>query len=245
VIAGLPPEITLVALDAVDGTNAEMRRRAEAGAPHLALVWAREQLAGRGRRGRAWASPRGNLYCTLLLRPRAPVAVWGQLSFVSAVALRQAVLEMAQGLESRLRLKWPNDLLLDGRKLSGILLEASGSEWAMIGTGVNLASHPTGTETPATSLVAAGVTTTPEALLPVYASALVAWYERWRAEGFAPVRTAWLAAAVGLGGTVTVRLADRSFAGRFAALDETGALLLEQPEGIRRVEAGEVFLPAA
>jgi len=245
VIAGLPAAIELVTLASVDGTNAEMRRRIEAGAPHLTLVWAEQQLAGRGRRGRAWSSPPGNLYCTLLLRPDPPVALWGQLSFVAAVALRDAILRLGPELEPRLKLKWPNDLLLDGRKLSGILLEASGSDWVMIGTGVNLDSHPEGTDTPAIALCDVGFPVTPAQLLPIYAEALLAWFDRWRHEGFAPVRARWLTGAIGLGRDITVRLADRSFAGRFAALDESGALLLEQPDGIRRVEAGEVFLPAA
>jgi BirA family biotin operon repressor/biotin-[acetyl-CoA-carboxylase] ligase len=244
-IPGLPPAIHLAALDAVDGTNAEARRRAEQGAPHLTLVWAREQLAGRGRHGRAWSSPRGNLYATLLLRPRQPVATWGQLSFVDAVALHQALLGHAPALAGRLRLKWPNDLLLDGRKLSGTLLEASASDWVVIGTGVNLASHPEGTDTPATSLAALGVALAPDALLPTYAEAQLAWLDRWEQEGFAPIRARWLEHAVGLGGAVTVRLAGQTLAGRFAALDESGALLLEQSGAVRRIEAGEVFLPAA
>lgn len=244
-IAGLPPDIHLVALATVDSTNVEMRRRIQGGAPHLTLIWAEQQEDGRGRRGRGWSSPPGNLYCTLLLRPEPPVALWGQLSFVAAVALRDAVLRLSPGIDARLKLKWPNDLLLDGRKLSGILLEASGSDWVMIGTGVNLASHPDGTETPATCLSDIGSVVTPAQLLPIYAEALLAWFQRWRHEGFAPVRARWLVGAIGLGGDITVRLADRSFAGRFAALDESGALLLEQPDGIRRIEAGEVFLPAA
>lgn len=244
-ILRLPPAINLVALDAVDGTNAEARRLAQVGAPHLTLIWAREQLAGRGRRGRAWASPRGNLYATLLLRPQVATAVWGQLSFVDAVALRQALVALLPALEAGLLLKWPNDLLLDGRKLSGTLLEASGTDWVMIGTGVNLASHPEGTETPATSLAAHGLTLAPEALLPIYAGAQLEWFERWQTQGFEPVRQRWLAHAIGLGGPVTVRLAGQTLAGRFSALDASGALLLDQAGAVRRIEAGEVFLPAA
>jgi len=241
VTLGLPAGITLVALDAVDGTNAAARRRAEAGAPDRPLVWAREQLAGRGRRGRRWASPPGNLYCTLLLRPRRPVRRWGQLCFVAAVALRQAIAAFAPALI--LQLKWPNDLLLGGRKLSGTLLEASGSDWVLIGTGVNLASHPDGLG--ATSLAAHGVELGPEALLEAYMAALLPWIDRWQQDGFAPVRQAWLRHAIGLGQPVTVRLADRELDGRFAALDPAGALILERPQGTCRIEAGEVFLPAA
>ena len=238
---GLPAGISLVALDAVDGTNAEARRRAEAGAPDRTLVWAREQVAGRGRRGRHWASPPGNLYCTLLLRPRVPVRLWGQLCFVDAVALRQAIAALAPAVE--LRLKWPNDLLLGGLKLSGTLLEASGQDWVMIGTGVNLASHPAGLR--ATSLAAHGVELEPRVLLEAYMAALLPWVDRWQQEGFEPVREAWLRHAVGLGQPVTVRLADRELDGRFAALDPAGALILERPQGPCRIEAGEVFLPAA
>jgi BirA family biotin operon repressor/biotin-[acetyl-CoA-carboxylase] ligase len=238
VIPGLPAGITLIALDAVDGTNAEARRRAAAGAPDRTLVWAREQLAGRGRRGRHWASPPGNLYCTLLLRPLIPVRDWGQLCFVAAVGLRQAIAALAPALNPQL--KWPNDLLLDGRKLSGTLLEASGADWVLIGTGVNLASHPDDT---ATSLAAHGIRLPPKRLLEAYMAALLPWIDRWQQEGFAPVRQRWLEHAVGLGQPITVRLADQELDGRFAALDPSGALILQQTDGTRRIEAGEVFLP--
>ena len=207
-------------------------RLGAAAAPAGTIVWAREQTAGRGRRGRPWASPPGNLYCSVLLRPRPPRADWGQVSFVAAVALAEAVARAAPGVSPRL--KWPNDVLVAGRKLAGILLEADGDA-LVAGIGVNVASHPDG----ATSLAREGATADVAALLTEVATALLDWLERWEAAGFAPVRAAWLERAVGLGGAVQVRLADETLSGTFAALDEQGALVLD---GGRRISAGDVTL---
>lgn len=244
-LPALPAGCRLVALGAVGSTNDEARALAVAGAPDRTFVWAREQTAGRGRRGAGWTSPPGNLYVSAILRPAVPPARAMQLSFVVAVAMAEAI-ERACGLS--LRLKWPNDLLLDGRKTAGILLESSGAggalEWLVAGTGVNLASHPEALAT-ATNLAAAGVRLAPETLLPVCAGALAAWTDRWIQEGFAPVRDAWLAHASGLGGPIVVRLPDSELTGTFADLDDSGALVLDAPGGRRTVTAGEVFATAA
>ena len=243
---GPMPEFELVALDRIDSTNAEAARLAEAGAPDRTLVWALEQTAGRGRRGRAWVSPPGNLYASLLLRPACSPAEAGQLGFVAGLALRQAILDSmpdAAGIE----LKWPNDLLLDGRKLAGILLESrlAGSrklEWLVIGTGVNVASHPDDAERPATCLAEFGAPPAVPELLGAYGRALTAWLRRWREEGFAPVRTTWLRHAAGRDSLLQARLADEIVEGRFADLDETGALVMTLANGAsRRVLAGEVY----
>lgn len=245
VLPVLPAGCRLVALGAVGSTNDEARALAVAGAPDRTFVWAREQTSGRGRRGAAWTSPPGNLYVSAILRPHVPPSRAMQLSFVVAVAMAEAI-QQASGIA--LALKWPNDLLLDGRKTAGILLESAGTgatlDWLVAGTGVNLASHPEALAT-ATHLGAAGATVTPEILLPLYAGALVAWADRWTADGFAPVRAAWLARASGLGGPIVVRLPDSELAGTFADLDETGGLVLDAPGGRRTVTAGEVFAAAA
>lgn len=242
----LPPDFDLVALESVDSTNAEAIRRAETGAPGGTLIWARTQTAGRGRRGRAWTSPPGNLYATLLLRPDSVPGVAGQLGFVAGLALRQAIVETMPGAGGT-ELKWPNDLVFEGRKLAGILLESRISngrklDWLAIGTGVNVASHPEDAERPATSLAAIGAPPTVPALLSAYGRAVAEWLPRWRDEGFAPVRSAWLRHAAGRELVLQARLSDEVVEGRFADLDETGALVMELPDGAtRRILAGEVF----
>lgn len=253
----LPPGWRHVALDAVDSTNAELRRLSDAGgggSPHEGLVVSAEvQTAGRGRRGRAWSSPRGNLSCSVLVAVGGPNGDAGQLSFVAGVALHAALCALAPG--QPLALKWPNDMLLGGRKMGGMLLEGvfppgarPGEGAVIIGTGVNLAEAPdTGALYPVAALAQdGGPVVTPAALLTVYMEALAAGLARWRSEGFGPIRAAWLAAAHGLGGPVTARLADgRELSGVFEALDGDGGMILRTASGDReRVVAGDVFFPA-
>jgi BirA family transcriptional regulator, biotin operon repressor / biotin---[acetyl-CoA-carboxylase] ligase len=245
----LPSFFTLVALDRIDSTNEEALRRARAGEPEGTLVWAREQSGGRGRRGRAWSSPPGNLYLSLLLRPAVPPALAAQLGFVAAVALAET-LRAALPAERQICCKWPNDLLIDGAKVAGILPEAEALgqnvEVLVLGMGVNLASHPANTPYPATSLSAAGSNVTIEALLESLAGGLHVWYRRWQDAGFAPIRGRWLDFAAGLGQAIEVRLEGARLQGRFAALDASGALDLELADGGHRlVTAGDVFYPAA
>jgi BirA family transcriptional regulator, biotin operon repressor / biotin---[acetyl-CoA-carboxylase] ligase len=242
----LPAGYRLHQYDTIGSTNDEAKRLARQGAPDGALVWAGEQTAGRGRRGRHWASPPGNLYLSLVLRPGGAASRAAQLGFVAALGLGGA-LDSIAGLGPRLRCKWPNDLLLDGRKLAGILLEsettASGAvDFVVIGTGVNLASSPAESEYPATSLAEEGIATvSPASLLEAFVREFDLWLARWREEGFAPVRGAWLARASGIGEDIRVRLERMTLTGRFVDLDETGALLLDGAEGLRRVAAGDVF----
>lgn len=230
----------------IGSTNDEAKRLARTGAPAGAVVWAEEQTAGRGRRGRVWSSPPGNLYLSLVLRPGGAPSRAAQLGFVAALALGGALDELT-GTALRLRFKWPNDLLLDGRKLAGILLEsetaANGDiEFVVIGSGVNLTSFPAQAEYPATSLAEEGIAVAPPAaLVEGYVRHLDRWLARWGEEGFAPIREAWLARASGIGEPVRVRLERTTLSGRFLDLDENGALLLDSAEGRRRVAAGDVF----
>ena len=243
----LPPGWRLAAFERLDSTNAEAARQARAGAADRTIVWSREQTGGRGRSGRPWRSPPGNLYCSLLLRPQVAPPVAAQLSFVAALAVGELAAAALPG-DAAIRLKWPNDVLVGERKLSGILLEASAAasgrlDWLIVGIGVNLRHHPEGTETPATDIVAAGGRAPdPAAAL----GTLVGWFDRWRRAwergGFAPVREAWLARAWRLGEEIRVRLDRETSFGRFAGIDSEGALVLELPSGLqRRIAAGEVF----
>jgi len=240
----LSPFYRVQLFDTIDSTNEEARRQARDGAAEGALIWARQQTAGRGRRGRSFVSPPGNLYLSILLRPERSAAAAAQLGFAAALAIADAVApQLPPGV--RLGLKWPNDVLLDGRKLSGILLESQASDgrldWLVLGMGVNVASFPEGLDYPATSLSAVGASVTVEALLAALAGRFEAWYEGWHREGFQPLRQAWLQRAQGLGEPIRVRLATGESSGRFAGLDEEGALLLDDASGRRRVAAGEVF----
>jgi len=215
------------------------------------VVWAKSQTAGRGRQGRQWHSPEGNLYCSIVLRPEVPVASAAQLSFVTALAVGHAIAGLLPD-NVELRYKWPNDLLLDGRKAAGILLESSGGangklDWLIVGAGLNVEDYPDGIDAaggyPATSLRGAGARPVAvEDLLARYVDGFAHWRARWQNEGIGAVREAWLKRAARLGEDITVRLPGDRLQGRFAGLDEVGALLLDLPDGSRRtITAGDVF----
>src|SRR5437763_459105 len=235
----LPQGFLLHRFDTVGSTNDEARRLARDGAPEGTLVWAAAQSAGRGRRGHLWQSPPGNLYLSLVMRPEGPAARAPQLGFVAALALGEALDQLA-GPHLQLRFKWPNDVLINGGKLAGILLEsemaaAGGLDFVIIGIGVNLVSAPRDLEYPATSLAAQGVSgVTPAALLAAFAPHFALWAERWDREGFAPVRAAWLRRASGVGQAIRVRLAKLTLARGCLDLDHAAAALLEGSRGRRR-----------
>jgi BirA family biotin operon repressor/biotin-[acetyl-CoA-carboxylase] ligase len=245
----LPEGFRLCHYATLGSTNEEAKALARNGAPEGTLVWADEQTAGRGRRGRVWLSPPGNLYLSLVLRPDGAPSRAAQLGFVAALGLGDALAALTEPA-LRLRYKWPNDLLANGKKLAGILLESETSatdrvDFVVLGVGVNILSAPGDVEFPATSLMAEGIVgVTPPVLLEGFARHFAGWARRWREEGFAPVRAAWLAAASGLGERVRVRLGRNTLFGRFLDLDNDGALVLDAAEGRRRIAAGEVF-PAA
>ena len=231
----------------LDSTNAEARRRAEAG--ELAPVWimARRQTAGRGRRGRVWSTTSGNLAATLLTTTRKPPAEAAQVSFIAALA----ALELADAClgEGAAALKWPNDVLVHGAKAVGILVEsgsldAQGGLWLAVGVGVNLASSPQDVERPATAFAdhMAGPAPDPEAALEVMASAFEKWLRLWETEGFGPVAQAWRARALGMGQRCEARLPAETLSGIAEGLDPDGALRLRlDDDRVVRITAGDVF----
>ena len=242
----MPPGYALIALDETGSTNDEAKERAASGAPDGTVVWARVQRSGRGRRGRSWISPPGNLYVSVILRPACEARSVAQLSFVAALAVHDLVDGLSPG---RARCKWPNDVLVDGGKVAGVLLESALGpggrvDWVVLGIGVNLANHP-GIKgpIPSTSLVDAGVSSlTPEYALHSLLAALARRRREWETQGFAAVRSTWLARAHGLGGPVTVANGERWLTGVFDGLDEEGALVLAQPGGARlTIAAGDVL----
>jgi BirA family biotin operon repressor/biotin-[acetyl-CoA-carboxylase] ligase len=243
----LPPAYKLVVLDSVVSTNDEALRLAAAGAEDGTLVWAREQTGGRGRQGRSWSSPPGNLYLSLVLRPDCMPAEAAQLGFVAGLALGEAIGSLVPPL-IEVTYKWPNDLLLNGRKAAGILLESRSAsdgtlEYLILGLGANVAHFPEDTGFPATSLRFEGATEVEvEALLEAFGRYFMSWVNRWLDEGFAPVRRAWLHHAHGLGEEIEVRLPRETLKGTFKDLDGRGVLRLELPGGeTREISAGDIY----
>jgi BirA family biotin operon repressor/biotin-[acetyl-CoA-carboxylase] ligase len=232
---------------------------ARSGAEEGLWLRAERQTSGRGRQGREWRSPEGNLYASTLVRLRQNHPQAATLALVAAVALEEVVLaylhpgegrgpvsgrsQLGPGLRRGAVIKWPNDLLLDGTKLSGILLERA-DDAVVIGVGVNLAHHPESLDRPATSLAAHGVTPDPADFLETLAVAFARWLSIWRNEGLAPVRARWLERAHPIGTALTARLPDGSaIDGLFAGLDSEGALILRLADGTSRViHAADVFL---
>ncbi len=236
--------VRYIALETAGSTNAEALKRARTGERGPLWVTAASQSAGRGRRNSSWMSPPGNLYATLLLSEPSKPEQAPQLSFVAALALHDAVAACAPQLGPSLTLKWPNDLLLGGAKIAGILIEGeSEPEFSVaVGIGVNCASHPVDTPFPATDLKASGALVTPAQVFTALSAAMLRRLAQWqRGQGFAAIRTDWLKRAAGLGGPIRVRLPERELSGHFEGLDEQGRLLLHTDSGVTTVTAGEVF----
>ena len=238
----LPDGWRLVALDSVGSTNDEAAALSDAGATEGTVVWARRQTGGRGRRGRSWASPPGNLYTSTILRPRCPAARAAELGFACALAVADIVAP-----DRAVRVKWPNDVLVDGGKVAGILLESAiagggAVEHVIAGVGINIGFAP---QLPEMRYPGARLGGTVEAALSAYTAALAARVGQWRRDGFAAVRAAWLAKAGPLGETVDVRLGEELVSGRFGGVDGEGALLLDTPAGPRRIVSGELLGRAA
>ena len=239
----------LVVHEVLGSTNVECLALARGGERGPLWIAAQRQTAGRGRRGRGWVSEPGNLHVSLLLTQPAPPQRWAELSFVAALAVHDAVVALAPELEPRLAIKWPNDLLLSGMKLAGILIEGEGGHGGAVavGIGVNCATHPSATDHPTTDLATAGATISAATLFGVLSAKMLGRLAQWnRGDGFAAVRAEWLARSAGLGDEVRVRLADRQLSGRFEALDPAGNLVLRCADGkVETIPAGDVFFKAA
>lgn len=215
-----------------------------------AWVFAHEQTTGRGRRGRLWLSPAENFAATYVFRPPVTPPTAALYSFVAALALHEALREVA-GPGVSLALKWPNDVLLNGGKLAGILLEsmATGGQIGQlaIGFGVNLAATPPvsalepGALAPVSLRGETGLSVAPLAFLPHLAGALARLSAQFETFGFAPIRAAWLARAARLGQPITARLGTETLAGRFETINEQGALVLDAPGGKRALAAADIF----
>jgi len=241
----------LLVHDTLPSTNTEALALARRGENGPLWVTARQQTAGRGRRGNAWISTPGDLHATLLLcDPAAPENV-PQLSFVAALAVHDAIVDRATALRKRLALKWPNDILCGSAKLAGILIESETIATRLavaVGIGVNCMHHPVETAYPATDLAAAGVAVSAEDLFFALSGATARRLAQWRrGAAFQSILTDWLDRASGIGGEMRVRLPEnREFVGRAEALDERGRLLLRLADGtLQTITAGDVFPVAA
>jgi BirA family transcriptional regulator, biotin operon repressor / biotin---[acetyl-CoA-carboxylase] ligase len=208
------------------------------------VIRADRQTAGRGRRGRNWSSPQGNLYASILLRPQRPASEAAALGFAAVMAIGD-VAEALLPPGALVQHKWPNDLLIGGSKASGILLEAQPG-FVVLGIGVNIASHPADTPYPATDLVAAGAAPiAPQALLGRLLTTFAPLYDNWERGGFASLLPAWRSRAAGLGETIEVRLERETLTGTFRDLEPDGTLRLALSDGTeRRIAAGDVYLSA-
>ncbi|MFC3069987.1 biotin--[acetyl-CoA-carboxylase] ligase [Phenylobacterium soli] len=238
------------AYEALDSTNAEARRRAETGEGGPVWITAAVQTAGRGRRGRAWSTNKGNLAATLLMTTDAPPVEAAQISFVAALAAADLA-DACLGPDVA-RLKWPNDVLIHGRKCVGILVEsgarADGRLWLAVGIGVNLAHAPQDVERPAAAFAEHMAVPPPQPLdaLEVLATRFEAWRATWATHGFSPIARAWSLRAMGIGEPCEARLPNRTLKGVAEGLDTDGALRLRLDDGaLERITAGDVFFGGA
>jgi BirA family biotin operon repressor/biotin-[acetyl-CoA-carboxylase] ligase len=241
---------TVETLRTVASTNDIASERARAGAAEGLVIRALMQQAGRGRHGRHWVSPAGNLYASLLLRPSRPLHEAASLSLVIGLCLAEALAQVPAATPLEPRLKWPNDVRIGGAKIAGILLEGSaGPATAPViiaGIGVNVAVAPADMPYPVTSLYAQGASLPPETLLARLLEGFAHSYEMWQLDGFASLRQRWLDRADGLGAMVTLRHGETAIDGRFVDVDAAGHLLLETRNGLKTLSAGELFfVPAA
>lgn len=243
-MADWPNGYTRHVFDTLDSTLSEAARMA----PTLqgpAWILAIEQTAARGRRGRAWSTPRGNFAGTLTMRRTGSPADAALRSFVASLALREAFVAVT-GQEAAFALKWPNDVLLNGGKVAGILLETVG-ENLVIGIGVNLAHAPTpeqveqGAVTPVSVLGETGLSVAPAAFLDALASAYARMEDQFTTYGFAPIRTAWLSHAARIGEVVTARTMRDETIGVFEDVDASGNLILNTAKGRVAITAADVY----
>lgn len=240
----------LLSYDTIDSTNEEAKRLAFGGGSHGAVIWAKRQTAGRGRMGREWVSSEGNLYVTVLLQLDSDLETLSQLSFVAAVSMSDT-LEAIVPDASQIQCKWPNDILFNGRKLGGILLESfqtpdlSGLQkrWVAVGVGVNIESFPEHVMFPATCLREVGVEIiSAKIVLSRFIFNFIHTYEKWQKKGFADIQKSWLKRAFQMGKPIEVVVADKMIRGVFESIDAHGQLLMKLADGKRfTMSAGDVF----
>jgi BirA family biotin operon repressor/biotin-[acetyl-CoA-carboxylase] ligase len=240
----------LLSYDVLDSTNEEAKRLAEGGGSHGAVIWAKKQTAGRGRMGREWVSAEGNLFVSALLSPEVDLATCAELSFVASVAVAETLEGILPDHEG-IRCKWPNDVLLDDKKIAGILLESftttsdagTKRQWVTVGVGINVESYPEHVMFPATCLKASGVEIiSAKIVLSRFIYNFIHRYDGWVKKGFKDVHGEWMGRAAHLGRPVEVIVGDTQTDGVFDGIDKTGRLLLRPKSGGSiTITAGDVF----
>ena len=237
----------LLSFETIDSTNEEAKRIAIGGGSHGAVVWAKEQEEGKGRSGREWQSDDGNLFVSMLLRPGCDIEALSQLSYVAALAAYHTI-EDVLGEDADIKLKWPNDLLVNDKKVAGILLESftipgDDERWAVVGLGMNIESSPSDVRFPATSLKEEGVEIiSAKIVLSRYVHCFIENYNQWSRRGFSAIRRQWQQAAWALKEQVTVQVGNDEIRGEFRGVDAEGGLIIQQSAKERLiVHAGDMF----
>ena len=244
----LPSPFKLVTYDTIRSTNEEAKRLAINGMEGDIIVWAKKQTLGVGRRGRKWVSQKGNLYFSILLRPDCSVSKAMQLGFVVSLSIVQVLDDVLPKI-AKVNCKWPNDILVGNRKISGILLESQLTplgeiDWLIIGVGLNVKNFPKDVEFPATSLIEEGAkkTISAEIILKLFSHHFLSTYEKWDKLGFETIRKTWLSRVAWLGEEITVQLEYETLKGEFKNLDKDGALIILHNGVDRRITAGDIFI---
>lgn len=242
----IPPTLHLHHFERVGSTNDEAKAGAREGAPDGSVYWTTHQTKGRGTHGRDWQTEPGNLAVSILKRPRMPIRFASQAALVTAVALADALPTLGVSQE-KIRLKWPNDVLVDGAKISGILLEGEAdgpqTKWLVVGTGLNLCHHPDETRHPATNLHALGLKPAPTEALAAYLSSFEHWWGRWRRYDFQLIATAWTARTTHKpGDLLRISQGKEVLEAHYLRLAPDGALVVRMPDGVeKQIASGELF----
>lgn len=229
----------------IDSTNKEAKRRIEEGAKSGLWITATEQTGGRGRGDRKWVSKPGNLYCSLIIDAGNDLQKSSQLTFVTSLAVRDTIEKFLK--YSDIKCKWPNDVLVEGKKISGILLETysnshEGNPFIIIGIGINIEHHPEVALYEATHINEHSDNNFCYAdLFFILTEKIAHWLNIWHNEGFNMIRQEWMKHSMGLGKTITVRLPKQELVGRFVDLDSDGALKLDINGEIKLIHSGDIF----
>lgn len=238
----------LLILDEVDSTNEEAKRIAASdSSPSHLVIWSRKQTSGKGRYGRQWESEDGNLFMTIILPRTGSIQDMGQLSFVSSLAVEGSIVELATkyNLNVDIKVKWPNDVLVNNKKIAGILLETAGlnNEFIIIGIGVNVSSSPQNLKDKATNLFNEGFYfTEANFMLGFIMTNFVKHYHQWLTNDFRVIRDQWLLKAAKVGENITVQTYQSRVSGEFIDIDFNGAIRIKVASGqICSVYSGEVF----